>query len=69
MTCYDCTLQDRTDTAAIGVCARCGLAACRDHARVLVAQVSQGNGMGPSTGPVAARRFVCTACHTAERAY
>ncbi|MEU9335386.1 DUF2180 family protein [Streptomyces sp. NPDC048290] len=69
MTCYDCTQQDRTGTPAVGVCARCGLAACQDHARVLVAQVSQSHGLGPSTAPIAARRFVCHPCDTAERAY
>lgn len=69
MTCYDCVLEDRTGTPAIGVCARCGLAACQNHARVLTSLISQVNGMGVSTGPVPARRFVCTACHTAETAY
>ncbi|MFJ4685781.1 DUF2180 family protein [Streptomyces sp. NPDC091377] len=69
MTCYDCTLEDRAGTSAVGVCARCGLAACQDHARVLTAQVSQSNGLGPSTAPVRARRFVCGTCHTAETAY
>jgi hypothetical protein len=69
MICHDCTQRDRRDSAAVGVCTRCGLASCLDHGRVLGSEVRHANGMGRTTGPLKARRFLCTVCSTAESAF
>ncbi|MFG3205322.1 DUF2180 family protein [Streptomyces sp. NPDC048192] len=66
MICYDCALERRDGTNVVGVCARCGLASCQDHAAVFHSDVFHASGMGRSVGPAKARRFVCNVCHTAE---
>ena len=35
MHCLDCTLQNRAQTPAVGVCHSCGAAACPEHATVV----------------------------------
>ncbi|MFJ5264940.1 DUF2180 family protein [Streptomyces sp. NPDC088387] len=69
MTCYDCIQDGHQESSAVGVCARCGLASCPDHAHVLQSHVQRSNGMGSSVSPQRARLFVCNACHTAATAY
>ncbi|MCQ4210664.1 MULTISPECIES: DUF2180 family protein [Streptomyces] len=69
MACYDCIQENRPDTVGIGICTRCGLATCHDHARVLAVHVQRANGMSRTTGPRTARRVVCHTCHAAETAH
>ncbi|OUD00598.1 hypothetical protein CA983_24665 [Streptomyces swartbergensis] len=68
MRCYDCLQEARSDTAGIGVCSRCGLATCENHARVRQVHVTRQIGMGSSHGRIPARRVVCHTCDTAETA-
>ncbi|MFI6080223.1 DUF2180 family protein [Streptomyces sp. NPDC051217] len=66
MNCYDCTQEGRVDTVGIGVCARCGLFTCQDHAQIVREHVQQRNGLARTTSRLPARRVVCTICRTAE---
>lgn len=68
MRCYDCLQEARSDTIGIGVCSRCGLAICENHARVRQVQVTRQVGMGAVSGRIPARRVVCHACDMAETA-
>lgn len=58
MRCYDCLQEARSDTTGIGVCSRCGLATCENHARVRQVQVTRQLGMGAAYGRIPARRVV-----------
>jgi len=69
MRCYDCLQEARSDTTGIGVCSRCGLVTCENHARVRQAQVTRQIGMGAAYSPIPARRVVCHTCDMAETAY
>ncbi|WP_425541008.1 DUF2180 family protein [Streptomyces coeruleorubidus] len=60
MRCYDCLQEARSDTIDIGVCSRCGLAACENHARVRQVQVTRQIGMGAAYGRIPARRVSAT---------
>ncbi|WP_143665295.1 DUF2180 family protein, partial [Streptomyces cacaoi] len=66
MKCYDCDLAGRSDSTAVGVCARCGLVVCRDHGKVSQTLVHLRRGPGRSTSDVPARRLLCGTCHGAE---
>ncbi|GAA3310303.1 DUF2180 family protein [Streptomyces cinereospinus] len=66
MMCYDCTEEGRTDTVGIGICARCGLFTCRDHAQIVREQVEQFTGLARPAGRPSVRRAVCTTCRVAE---
>lgn len=69
MRCYDCLQEARSDTTGIGVCSRCGLATCENHARVRQVQVTRQIGMGAAYGRIPARRVVCHTCDMAETAH
>ncbi|GGM15326.1 hypothetical protein GCM10010129_69400 [Streptomyces fumigatiscleroticus] len=69
MHCYDCLQEGRADSAGIGMCARCGLFTCQDHGHVVREHVHRAGGLGRTTSPVQARRFVCDTCRTAETAH
>ncbi|MEU1852243.1 DUF2180 family protein [Streptomyces sp. NPDC019990] len=69
MRCYDCLQEARSDTDGIGVCSRCGLATCEDHAHVHRVSVPRQVGMGASYSRIPARRVVCHTCDSAERAH
>nr|WTB28255.1 DUF2180 family protein [Streptomyces sp. NBC_00830]WTB35826.1 DUF2180 family protein [Streptomyces sp. NBC_00830] len=66
MNCYDCTQQGRNGTTGIGVCSRCGLFTCQEHARIVRESVQQPNGITRTTSRLLARRVVCTTCRAAE---
>ncbi|WP_210593957.1 DUF2180 family protein [Streptomyces sp. GESEQ-35] len=66
MKCYDCTQEGRDDTLGIGVCARCGLFTCQDHAQIVRESVQQHSGLARTTSRLLARRVVCTTCRAAE---
>lgn len=66
MRCYDCLQETRNDTEGIGVCSRCGLATCENHARVRRVHLHRLMGMGASNSRVPARRVVCHTCDAAE---
>ncbi|MFG2134328.1 DUF2180 family protein [Streptomyces sp. NPDC048751] len=66
MRCYDCLQEARTDTEGIGVCSRCGLATCENHAHVRQVHISHPAGLGRTYGARAARRVVCRTCDLAE---
>ncbi|WP_409467328.1 DUF2180 family protein [Streptomyces sp. HC307] len=68
MNCYDCIQQGRDDSTGIGVCARCGVFACQDHAHIVREHVQQPNGVTRTTSRLLARRVVCTTCRAAETA-
>ncbi|WP_063762257.1 DUF2180 family protein [Streptomyces bicolor] len=69
MRCYDCLQEARSEATGIGVCSRCGLAACENHARVRQVQVTRQVGMGAAYGRIPARRVVCHTCDMAETAH
>lgn len=62
MKCYDCTLEVREDSVAIGVCNRCGLFTCQDHSDVVSVPVVLSNGLGSSYQRTPARSVVCRTC-------
>ncbi|MEU6340856.1 MULTISPECIES: DUF2180 family protein [unclassified Streptomyces] len=66
MKCYDCLQEARTDADGIGICSRCNLFVCADHAQVVRQLLHQPNGLGRSTSRLPARRLVCTTCRAAE---
>ncbi|MFF3563788.1 DUF2180 family protein [Streptomyces sp. NPDC002574] len=66
MKCYDCLQEARRDTEEIGICSRCNLFVCADHALVIRHLVHQPNGLGRATSRLPARRLVCTTCRAAE---
>ncbi|GAQ68055.1 hypothetical protein SsS58_08514 [Streptomyces scabiei] len=67
--CYDCLQEARSDIIGIGVCSRCGLATCENHARVRQVMVTRQVGVGAASGRVPARRVVCHTCDLAETAH
>ncbi|MEU6331763.1 DUF2180 family protein [Streptomyces sp. NPDC047049] len=69
MRCYDCPREGGNDSEGIGVCSRCGLATCENHARIRQVHVSQVVGLGRSYGRHLARRLVCHTCDLAESTY
>jgi len=68
MKCYDCTLEARDETVAVGVCRGCGLFTCSDHSEVVPAAVHRPNGLGASYSRLSGRRVVCLTCRAAETA-
>ncbi|MGA4838197.1 DUF2180 family protein [Streptomyces sp. G45] len=68
MNCYDCALDGGGASAGIGICSRCNLAVCADHARVTPVLVHRSAGLGRATADRPGRRVVCGTCHAAEAA-
>ncbi|MEV4442988.1 DUF2180 family protein [Streptomyces sp. NPDC049577] len=70
MKCYDCCLSDGNGVASVvGICCRCGLAVCAEHARVTQETIHRTIGAGTSTSCRPARRVLCQTCHGAERSF
>ncbi|MFH8552841.1 DUF2180 family protein [Streptomyces kasugaensis] len=67
--CYDCCLADRNGKVPVGICCRCGLAVCAEHAHVAQSTIHRMAGMGKSTSDLPARRVLCQTCHGAERSF
>lgn len=65
MNCYDCSLTEYAERAAVAVCQCCGAALCTDHLRITRPVLHRLNGMGVAHGPAPARRVLCVSCQAA----
>ncbi|MFG3497674.1 DUF2180 family protein [Streptomyces sp. NPDC047928] len=67
MRCYECH-GSGVDQVAEAVCRQCGVAVCREHARIDSQELHRDHaGLGKSTHELSTRRVVCPVCERAER--